>query len=227
MGLQDIKLRLTENKKWDLDMDNVGRLKIVSGSDKLALQVAKAVMNHGVFSSMLNVPIDNVSVREVNVRLNILKRTQILMTNEFPNSIQGYKIYKSTDGLNFSSITNFIIQRKFVDEAVENEQSYFYAFTTIENDIESELGEVIEVKPTRDTSRKNFYLVSNALVQEDDGRIIFLFKFKRTFSASELLDSIIETSLIKDIKEPRAIGLRVKVANIARSYSDLTLKLGG
>lgn len=227
MGLMDVKLRLTGNKKWDIDMDNVGRIKIAEGADKLALQVARSVMNQNVFSGFINTPVTNISAVNMRFHLDNLKRNLILLTNEISASFNGYMVYKSIDGINFERLFNFIIMKNFIDEEVENERVYFYGFSTVINNIEGEISNVVSVKPTRDSKRQRFYISANYFVQEGDGRILFFLKNKRFFSSAELLDRVINISVVNDKQDPRKFDIQVKVSNLAGSISDLTLNLGG
>lgn len=228
MALRAIKLRLRSSGKWDFDLDNAGRLKVATGSDKLAIQIARAVMNQTVFNDLINVPVTNVYTDTINTNLKIMKSVQILMTNEIPNIFEGYHIYKSLDGLDYNLLTSTLIEKSFIDENVENEKEYFYRFTQTEDGIESDVVSTISVRPTRDSLRQNIYILGNVLVQEDDNRIIFMFRNKRTFSAAELLDSVQGIEIVKGTQEePRLLKIRVRVMNLAKSISDLTLNLGG
>ncbi len=227
MALKGIKLRLRSNGRWDLDLDNIGKIKTVTGSDKLAIQVARAVMNSSVLGGFINTPVTDISGERIVSNLSRFKNSQILMTNEIPATFQGYKIYKSLDAINYKLLTPVIIEKIFIDEEVRNDIQYFYGFTMIEDDIESDIFGITPVRPTKDTSLQNIYILGNIMIEEGNGRIIFRFRNKREFSSAELLDKIQGVEVIKGTpEEPRLVQIRVRISNLARRISDLTLRLG-
>jgi len=226
MGLLDVKLRLKQNGKWDLWMDNAGRISTVEKSDKLALQAIRSVMNRTVFSGFINTAFVSLKSIIISNALETLRRIQIVLTNEVPDNLDGFHIYKSLDGLNFQRINPVMVLQKFIDEDVKNGREYFYGFTTVMNGVESDIFNTISVIPTKDTSRKDFFLLNYVLVQEDDGRIIFYFKNKRKFDASELLDKVKEVRLETDKNDPRKVMVKIVLVNLAKSSSDLTINLG-
>ena len=222
MGLMGVQTRLTATGKWDIAKDNLGRIKTVIGSNKLILQVARAVMNSNVFNNMINQKSTQPNISLISTILAQFRSSQVDLTNELPSDLDGYNIYKGSDGVNYSPLLSYTVNNEITDKDVTNGVPVYYYFTSVQNGIESSPFYALQVTPSANIQSQDIFVNPSVLVEEGNGQIVFNFLSLRTFDSRELLDVVDQIFANIDTADPRKLALKIKFSNLAKNILDLS-----
>lgn len=217
----DFKIELPgeTQEKATLKLSPTGDIQICEGSEKLAAQIIRAVVNDDTITNNL-INAKGITTKLINTLLvqvlRQFKQTQVNDVRASDPDFSGYKIYRKASSTNDSyvQVSPDPIVWRFIDTELTNGTSYDYGITRITGNVfESAFVDTYTVTPTQFSNRISTTVGGQTICTPGDKQVTFNVDYNRKFKASELLEKVISIDIQQDPTEPRRYVVGVVVEN--------------
>jgi hypothetical protein len=217
-------------KKVTLSLNHHGDLELVEGTQKLAEQLMRAIVNDAMLDQGLAVNSVSLSPRYVETLFNIVLRNfrqaQINETKKIDASFDGYAIYRFGGYFRtstFDKVSPDPVTTSFTDTGLANGFTYTYGISMIYHNAiaESPILEKINVMPTQFENKRETVIGQNFVAIPGNKSVTFYVDYNKYYKKSELLESIISIDAIQSATEPRNYKVDVKVKNLDGNTIDM------
>lgn len=219
---EDIAIKFNQSGyRYDLDLDIIGRAKLVQGRDKLTNQIYRLYVNEDVKKAVLNQKERATLISLVQRRAMNYKDAQISFENENTLELVGFNLYVYQDGV-YKKVSDVPIEESYsykskngifinmgvgkVLSSAASTQNIDYTFT---------------IRASELTSHQVWTIFPDFCAIPNNGKIDFYFFTNRYFAQSSLLESISEIQFPPS-PEPRKVLVKV----VSQTYSGETVAVG-
>jgi hypothetical protein len=210
----------TSGTKVTILLDSSGDIKLSSGKSKLVAQLVRSLINDSSpLKDLINKKVSpSVISATITAILRSFKNTQLDIVNGQDTQVLGYKLYRKASGVNeqYKSVSNSVIQWKYVDLDLINNNTYSYGLVKVySSGAESTFVDNIDVTPTATVS-KQAVIIGTSGTFIAGNRIVTLYTdYNLMFNRSELLNDIINIEVTQNKQDPRRYNALVTVADMA------------
>ena len=225
----DIKVNFSEEPqnvttgRANLALSSGGDLSLVSGKDKLMLQILRRLVSNDT-----EIPLNTASAERELKTLFLLELqsfidSQVADTNSFDPTFSGYHIYKRTrpSGFNrdtqakYLRISQGAVTHKYVDTDVSNGYVYEYGIARVfTNGVELPITEKISATPTAYTTKQAVVIGNSVTAFQNDKSVTLYVNTNRLYKKSELLNEILSVDARESPTDPRKFIVDIQVRSL-------------
>jgi hypothetical protein len=227
---QDFKVTMPYGnppERATLAVSPTGDLQLVTGTEKLSIQLLRAVINDQALSrEMINSK--SFSSRALKTLVNLVlrrfKQNQLNDVRKSDSNFSGYTVYRRAAGTTdaYVKVSTDSVVWRYVDENLENGIEYDYGFTkTFRNTFESNFTDKLTAAPSEFSSRQEVVIGGNVIALPSDEQITFYVGYNKRYKSSELLDEIVSINSQQLDAEPRTYLIDIKVKDNRGTPVDL------
>lgn len=233
-----ITFRTTESggqevSKASLSLSPSGDIQLVKGRDKLAVQIARALISEAV-----QIPLNEYGVTErqlttlVSLVLNQFKTRQVLDANKIDTSFLGFNIYRQKGPVNISldtsdtytKISKDPVTHKFLDTGLSNGFTYAYSISrSFRGGYEGPRLENIEVTPTQTSENRKPVIKKYVTGIPGDKSVAFYVDTNILYYESELLARVRQIIPTQDANDPRKWNIDVEIVTVRGDILSLSI----
>lgn len=204
-------------EKVSLSLSPTGDLQVIEGTEKLAEQIMRALVNdQSILLKTLNSK--TVTARSLTTLFTLIMRSfktnQATEVNRLDDSLSGFSIYRKAVGIDegFTKISVENVIFKYEDTEVQNGVEYTYGIAKVYgNAYTSEFVDQFTVKPSKFQEDKKIQIGTETVVMPDDGIVTLYVDYNRRYRGSEIFDKVLSLNVVQDRNEPRRYIVNIYV----------------
>ena len=216
-----------------ISLSPTGDIQVVNGKDKLAVQIARSLVNESV-----DVPINEYGVtsRQLSTLISLIlrkyKSNQVDETNRIDTNFLGYNIYRKSDPTTlsvdssdtFTKISKDPVVHKFVDTGLSNGTTYNYRISKqLKRGFEGPSIEQINITPSQRTADHRVVIGTNLTGVSGDQSATLYVNTNRLYFKEELMGSIVSIDSERSEEDPRRWNIEVEITTLNGDLLSLSI----
>jgi hypothetical protein len=230
---RDVVDAATDVGKATLSLSPTGDLQLVNGKDKLAVQLARAIMNERV-----NVPLNEFGVTDRQIKTLILvilrnyKKIQVESVNSVDPAFIGFNVYRKGGPVSFIGdtsdtfvkVSNDPVTHIFTDTGLQNGFSYEYAISRMfKGGAEGPPLEQMVIAPSQFLTKQKTVIGARLTGEPGDGSITLYVDTNRRYFKSELLSASKAIRVMQSVIDPRRWIIEVEIVTVLGTLLSLSI----
>lgn len=222
----DVKVVLPHSGtfKSTLSLSPGGDIQLITGRNKLIVQLVRAILNEKTFSKGVanSKTSQTKQVRSlITSILRSFRNVQLEYVRRNDPDMLGFSVYRRAAGTteDFVRISNKAITDLFIDENVFNDHTYTYGIAKLfKGMLESKFVDILDITPSASPYKLMVVSGSATSIISGDKKATIYVDGNRQFKKSELLQDILNISVVQSNVDPRKLSINIEIKNLLNEH---------